>query len=62
MNLTEFHIIINLLWNEKWDQRHKINKDDADKWDIDENDHDNDDDNDDDDECQKKVWCVSLLN
>ncbi len=51
MNLTEFHIIINLLWNEKWDQRHKINKDDADKWDIDENNHDNDNDNDDDDKC-----------
>ena len=56
-------LLTDLFWNERWSQRHKINENDADRWNVDEIDHDDDDD--DDDECQKKdlqqVWCVSLL-
>ncbi len=56
-------LLTDLFWNERWSQRHEINENDADRWNVDEIDHDDDDD--DDDECQKKdlqqVWCVSLL-
>ena len=61
----KFHIIIDLLRNERWSQRHEIDEDDADRWGVGESDHDNDDGDDDGDndgdKCQKKVWCVNLL-
>ncbi len=61
MNLTEFHIVIDLPRNGRWGQRHEVDEGDADRWSIDEDDHDNGDDDGDGDECQKEVWCVGLL-
>ena len=66
MDLTEFHIIIDLPRNGRWSQRHGASEGDADRWGAGENGHDNGDgDGDGDYECQKEglqqVWCVGLL-